>query len=126
VVLEMLECKCRVETSVEWFSLFQWEPSRSSFRFSERELEVFPHRDDMPVRFLPLETDFLKTSECISWIFFWRGIKTCAHQFSGCFAVFSANSGKHGTSTIKFGRKPGDIKEKPPKMYIGLQLGVKL
>jgi hypothetical protein len=28
--------------------------------------EVFPHRDDLPVRILPLETDFLKTFECIS------------------------------------------------------------
>jgi hypothetical protein len=40
--------------------------------------------------------------------------------------VFSVNSGKHGTSTFEFGRKPGEIKEKPPKKYISLQLGVKL
>jgi hypothetical protein len=48
------------------------------------------------------------------------------NQFSGCFIVFSVNSGKHGTSTVEFGQKPGEIKEKPPKKYIGLQLGVKL
>jgi hypothetical protein len=40
--------------------------------------------------------------------------------------VFSANSGKHGTNTVEFGQKPGEIKEKLPKKYIGLQLGVKL
>jgi hypothetical protein len=50
----------QVETSVGWFSLFRREPLRFSFRFSERD---FPHRDDLPVGFLPLETDFLKTSE---------------------------------------------------------------
>jgi len=35
-------------------------------------------------------------------------------------------SGKHGTSNVEFGRKPGEIKEKPPKKYINLQLGVNL
>jgi hypothetical protein len=34
--------------------------------------------------------------------------------------------GKHGTNTFEFGRKPGEIKEKPPKKYISLQLGVNL
>jgi hypothetical protein len=36
-------------------------------------------------------------------------------------------SGKHGTSTLEFGPKTGEIKEKPPtKKYISLQLGLKL
>jgi hypothetical protein len=35
-------------------------------------------------------------------------------------------SGKHGTSTLEFGRKPSEMKEKPPKKYISLQLGVNL
>jgi hypothetical protein len=35
-------------------------------------------------------------------------------------------SRKHGTSTLEFGRKSGEIKEKPPKKYISLQLGVNL
>ncbi len=73
----------QVETSVGWFSLFQWKPSRSSFRFSERESEVFPHRDDLPIGFLPLETDFLKTSECISWIFFDGVLKHAGNSFQG-------------------------------------------
>ncbi len=34
----------QVETSVGWFSLFKWEPSRFSFWFSERESE-FSHRE---------------------------------------------------------------------------------
>jgi len=59
------------------------------------------------------------------WVlnFFWWGIKTCGHQFSGCFAVFSANLRKHGTSTIEFGRKPGEIKEKPPKSTLAFNWG---
>jgi hypothetical protein len=34
----------QVGTNVGWFSLFQWEPSRFSFRFSERESE-FSHTE---------------------------------------------------------------------------------
>jgi len=48
------------------------------------------------------------------------------HRFSGCLVEFFVKSGKHGTNALEFGRKPGEIKEKPPKKYIGLQLGVKL
>jgi hypothetical protein len=70
-----------------------------------------------------LETDFWKTSECISWIFFDGVLKHAGTSFQGVSQCFP---GKHGTSTVEFGRKPGEIKEKPPKKYIGLQLGVKL
>jgi hypothetical protein len=83
----------QVETNVGWFSLFQWEPSRSSFRFSERESEVFPHRDYLPVSFLPLEIDLLKTSECISWIFFDGVLKHVGTSFQGVSQCFPQTQG---------------------------------
>ncbi len=124
--------KTQVETTVGRFSLFQWEPSRFSFRFSEWESEVFTYKDNLsrtcPPVFSRWKLTFWKPQK-VSVEYFLitsKGIKSYGHRFSGCLVEFSVKSGKHGTSTLEFGPKPGEIKGKPPKKYISLQLGVKL
>jgi len=124
--------KTQVETSVGRFSLFQWEPWRLSFRFSEWESKVFTYNENLfenlPTGSLPLKTDFLKPQKVSVEYFLitFKGIKTYEHRFSGCLVEFSVKSGKQGISTLEFSPKPGEIKEKPQKKYISLQLGVKL
>jgi hypothetical protein len=62
-ILFTSDFNARTSAADDYVKLFQWEPSRFSFQFSKRESEVFPHKVNMPVGFLPLETDFLKTSK---------------------------------------------------------------
>ncbi len=116
----------QVETSVGWFSLFQWEPSKVFILILRARIGGFPTQRWPARRFFPIGNQLFENLWRYQLNFFRRGIKTCEHQFSGCFAVFSVNSGKHGTSTVEFGQKLGDIKDKPPKNYISVQLGVKL
>jgi hypothetical protein len=116
----------QVETNVGWFSFFQWKPSKVLIPILRSRIGGFPTQRWLARRFSPIGNRLFENLWRYQLNLFRRGIKTCGHQFSRCFAMFSVKSGKHGTSTVEFGQKPGEIKDKPPKNYIGLQLGVKL
>jgi hypothetical protein len=116
----------QVETSVGWFSLFQWEPSKVFIPILRARIGGFPTHRWPARRFSPIGNWLFENLWRYQLNIFPRGIKTCGHQFSGFFVVFSVNSRKHSTSIVEFGQKSGEIKDKPPKNYIGLQLGVKL